>query len=132
MYDKCNPSPCGANADCNDGVCKCKNNFIGNPYMSCRPECTHNSDCAPNLACYNNKCYNPCTNLCGENASCDVYNHIPMCSCPPNSIGNAFFKCIPEKGIKTILKNSSKIESIQTSIIFNNYIHNFKFNCIFF
>lgn len=70
--------------------------------MSCRPECTHNSDCAPNLACINNKCINPCTNLCGQNASCEVYNHIPICSCPPNTIGNAFFSCIYEKGKKRI------------------------------
>lgn len=89
VYDKCNPSPCGSNADCNDGQCTCK----CNPYMSCRPECTHNSDCSQNLACSNNKCVNPCINLCGQNAVCEVYNHIPMCSCPSNTTGNAFFSC---------------------------------------
>lgn len=92
-YDKCNPSPCGANADCNDGQCTCKPNYFGNPYLSCRPECTTNSDCALNLACSNNKCINPCTNLCGQGALCEVYNHIPMCSCPSNTTGNAFFSC---------------------------------------
>lgn len=95
VYDKCQPSPCGANADCNDGVCTCGTNYFGNPYLSCRPECTINSDCAPHLTCVNNKCINPCNNLCGQGALCEVYNHIPMCSCPTNTTGNAFFSCSP-------------------------------------
>lgn len=93
VYDNCNPSPCGANTDCNNGICSCKKGYFGNPYLSCRPECTHNSDCALSLACVNNKCINPCVNLCGRNATCEVSNHIPICSCPLNTIGNAFFSC---------------------------------------
>lgn len=94
-YDECNPSPCGANADCNRGRCTCKPNYFGNPYISCRPECTTNADCPQNKACINTRCTDPCNNICGTNAICDVYNHIPMCSCPSNMTGNAFFACNP-------------------------------------
>lgn len=103
VYDKCNPSPCGANAVCNDGQCTCMPNFFGNPYLSCRPECTNNADCPQSATCVNNKCINPCTNLCGQGAVCEVYNHIPMCSCPSNTSGNAFFSCTPITG-KTNIK----------------------------
>lgn len=98
IYDKCNPSPCGANTECRDGICSCKPNYFGNPYMSCRPECSHSSECAFNLTCINNKCSDPCVNLCGQNALCEVYDHIPMCSCPSNMVGNAFFSCTPLTG----------------------------------
>lgn len=108
VYDKCDPSPCGANAACNDGVCTCIPNYFGNPYLSCRPECTNNADCATHLTCINNKCIDPCPNLCGQGANCDVYNHIPMCSCPTNTTGNSFFACTLIEG-NFVFDNTEKI-----------------------
>lgn len=93
--DPCDPSPCGANAQCNDGVCSCLPEFHGDPYRGCRPECTMNGECATHLACIRNKCQDPCPGLCGHSAICQVYNHIPTCSCPAAMTGNAFIQCQP-------------------------------------
>lgn len=93
----CVPSPCGANAICKEqngaGSCTCLPDYIGNPYEGCRPECTLNSDCAPNLACINNKCKNPCPGTCGQNAECQVINHLPSCTCIVGYTGDPFRYC---------------------------------------
>lgn len=93
----CEPSPCGPNAECIQrqgvGACKCINDYFGNPYEGCRPECTHSSDCAQNKACVNNKCTNPCVGICGQNAECDVINHVPSCTCIPGYVGDPFRAC---------------------------------------
>lgn len=96
--DPCDPSPCGANAICRDGVCSCTQNYFGDAYSGCRPECTLNTDCSPNKACINNRCIDPCPGTCGQNAKCDVNNHIPACSCPSGYTGDPFTLCriIPE------------------------------------
>lgn len=99
IRDLCNPSPCGSNALCSDGVCTCMPEFRGNPYAGCRPECVLNTDCSRDLACIRNKCTNPCPGVCASNADCNVINHIPMCSCPANMTGNAFSFCTPVRGI---------------------------------
>lgn len=101
--DPCDPSPCGANAVCRDGVCSCTQNYFGDAYSGCRPECTLNTDCSPNKACINNRCIDPCPGTCGQNAKCDVNNHIPACSCPSGYTGDPFTLCriIPDIG-KTI------------------------------
>jgi len=91
--DPCNPSPCGPNAQCRDGVCTCLPEYQGDPYVGCRPECVINSECPRNRACIRNKCQDPCPGTCGENAICDVVNHVPVCSCPPGMTGNAFIAC---------------------------------------
>ena len=93
--DTCNPSPCGANAQCNDGICSCLLEYQGDPYSGCRPECVLNSDCPRDKACLRNKCVDPCPGTCAPNAICNVINHIPMCSCPPGMEGNAFIQCRP-------------------------------------
>jgi hypothetical protein len=93
--DPCNPSPCGSNAQCSNGVCTCIPEYQGDPYQACRPECVLNTDCPRDKACVRNKCINPCPGTCGQNAICDVINHIPMCSCPQGMTGNAFANCIP-------------------------------------
>lgn len=54
-----------------------------------------NSECGLQLACIKNKCRDPCPELCGQNAVCNVYNHIPVCSCPSGMTGNAFTLCSP-------------------------------------
>jgi hypothetical protein len=93
--DPCNPSPCGPNAQCSNGICTCLPEYQGDPYTMCRPECVINNDCPRDKACFNNKCKNPCPGPCGQNAICDVINHISMCSCPPGMSGNAFVQCSP-------------------------------------
>lgn len=97
----CSPSPCGPNAICkeqkNAGACVCLPDHIGNPYEGCRPECVVNSDCATNLACIQNKCKNPCNNICGRNAICNVLNHAPSCQCLPGLIGSPYQNCYEDK-----------------------------------
>lgn len=91
--DPCNPSPCGPNAICNNGICTCLPEYSGNPYESCRPECIMNAECPRDKACIRNKCVDPCPGTCGQNARCDVINHIPSCSCPEGFTGDPFTFC---------------------------------------
>ncbi|ALC38116.1 CG9572, partial [Drosophila busckii] len=94
--DPC-PGTCGANAECqvisHSYVCECSQEYIGNPYEGCRPECIGNSECAANRACIRQKCADPCPGTCGQEAHCSVNNHIPICSCPAGYTGNAFVQC---------------------------------------
>lgn len=93
----CSPSPCGANAECREqngaGACVCLQDYIGNPYEGCRPECVLNSDCPYNKACLRSKCTDPCPGTCGQNANCQVVNHLPMCTCLPGYTGDPFRFC---------------------------------------
>nr|CAD7617395.1 unnamed protein product [Timema genevievae] len=93
----CIPSPCGANAICKEqngaGSCTCLQDYLGNPYEGCRPECVLNTDCASNRACIRNKCQNPCPGTCGQNADCQVVNHLPSCTCIPEYTGDPFRYC---------------------------------------
>lgn len=93
----CIPSPCGVNAECkeqnNVGSCTCLTGYFGNPNEACRPECLINSDCSSNLACYQNKCSDPCAGTCGINALCSVINHIPSCFCPDQYYGDPYTIC---------------------------------------
>lgn len=87
---------CGPNAVCNENkVCSCIDDYHGDPYIGCRPECILNSDCARDKACIRNKCTNSCSGICGQNALCEVFNHIPICQCPAGMSGNAFIACNP-------------------------------------
>lgn len=105
----CSPSPCGINAYCrekqNTAYCECLPNFRGNPYEGCQPECLTNTDCLKSQACVKTKCQDPCPGTCGVGAICTVSNHIPICSCPLPTIGDAFTICqvIPE-GILILYK----------------------------
>jgi len=93
VNDPCNPSPCGLNADCFAGECRCQNNYQGNPYEGCRPECTLSADCPRDKACMRNRCVDPCPGICGNNAMCEVMNHIPVCSCVQGYEGDPFVNC---------------------------------------
>lgn len=85
---------CGPNAICNHKEeCVCIENYNGDPYTGCRPECTLNAECSPSKACINNRCVDPCPGICGVNANCDVVNHIPSCSCPSKYVGDPFTSC---------------------------------------
>jgi len=93
----CSPTPCGSNAVCREqngaGSCTCLPDYVGNPYEGCRPECVLNTDCAPNRACIRNKCQDPCPGTCGQNADCQVVNHLPSCTCHPGYTGDPFKFC---------------------------------------
>lgn len=95
----CEPSYCGPNSICHvshsQAVCSCKQNFVGTP-PNCRPECVVSAECNPNLACIAQKCADPCPGTCGLHARCTVVNHNPICSCPPNTVGDPFVRCVQE------------------------------------
>lgn len=96
--DLCIPSPCGSNSECRvigeTPSCTCLDNFIGSPPY-CRPQCVSNSECAPQFACNNQQCEDPCVDLCGTAAVCRVVSHTPMCTCPEGFTGDPFTSCIP-------------------------------------
>ena len=103
----CIPSPCGSNAVCREqngaGSCVCLPDYVGNPYEGCRPECVLNTDCSSNRACIRNKCQDPCPGTCGQNADCQVVNHLPSCTCRPGYTGDPFRFCNilpPERKMK--------------------------------
>lgn len=111
VKNPCVPSPCGANAICQDigGVpsCSCLAGYIGNPPF-CRPECSINSECQSNLACIQEKCTDPCPGSCGAGAICNVQNHIPVCSCLEGYTGDPFSNCF----LKPLPRTSSTINKI--------------------
>lgn len=96
IINPCQPTPCGPNSLCkvlNDAPsCSCLPEFIGAP-PNCRPECISNGECADNLACINNKCKNPCGQICGANAECRVVSHTPNCVCLNGYSGDPFIQC---------------------------------------
>lgn len=99
----CDPSPCGINAYCHErfdtAICECIPNYRGNPYQGCQPECLVNTDCPKSQACIRTRCQDPCPGTCGVGAICTVSNHVPICSCPLPTIGDAFTLCqIPVEG----------------------------------
>lgn len=101
----CEPSPCGANAICqqrdNAGACICIDDYQGNPYEGCQPECVLSADCPTNKACVRNKCKDPCPGVCGVRAQCSVINHIPTCTCEPGYIGDPFTICTLQPEVDT-------------------------------
>lgn len=99
----CSPSPCGANAICQEGACSCIPEYYGDPYFGCKPECVLNSDCSRDKACIKNKCGDPCIGTCGSDAICEVFNHIPMCSCAIGYTGSPFHYCTKLQGIFKIV-----------------------------
>ena len=125
--DPCVPSPCGPYSQCrvvnNYAVCSCQKNFIGIP-PSCRPECMISADCPQNRACINNKCHDPCPNTCGIASLCQVINHNPVCSCPPNNTGDPFIRCfeIPSM-INVHLKNFYNILEFQELLLTKTHVY---------
>lgn len=95
---------CGPNSECKQDTCVCIPEYHGDPYIGCRPECVLSTDCAINKACIRNKCIDPCLQTCGQNAICNVFNHVPMCSCPYGTTGNALISCQTIKGMSAVVK----------------------------
>ena len=101
QQNPCDPNPCGPNSKCRqtpDGVaiCSCIEGYKGMP-PACQAECTINADCSLNKACINLKCIDPCPGTCGIGARCEVVNHNPICSCPPNHEGDPFLQCVERR-----------------------------------
>lgn len=103
----CQKNPCGMNAICREkngvGSCICQENYYGDPYVGCKPECVTNSDCTLDKACSSSlRCYNPCSehDICGIGAQCKVVRHNPVCICEPGLTGDPFVKCFVERSKK--------------------------------
>ncbi|XP_065224570.1 uncharacterized protein LOC135848566 [Planococcus citri] len=102
----CIPSPCGPNSECkqkdNRAICSCKKNQLDSP-STCRFECVFNSECPQNKACIGKKCQDPCAGngMCGKNTSttCEVENHVPICSCKPGLTGDPSIECVKEEDL---------------------------------
>lgn len=113
--DPCSPSPCGSNAICKKrngaGSCICMQNYYGDPYIGCRPECIQNTDCPTDKACFNTKCENPCVGTCSINAECRVINHVPVCSCVAGYMGDPLVNCYRKPEI------SKRSESILNYVV---------------
>lgn len=94
----CVPSPCGLNTECrvtgNRPVCSCFSGYVGDPNKACQPECVTNIDCKRTEACIDQKCRDPCVDVCGTNALCEVDNHNPICYCPKGMTGDPFRFCM--------------------------------------
>jgi len=60
-------------------------------------ECADSNDCAPNKACIDSRCVDPCSlpNVCGQYADCLPVNHVGVCSCQPGFTGNPHLGCVP-------------------------------------
>uniref|UniRef100_A0A2S2QFK9 Neurogenic locus notch 2 n=1 Tax=Sipha flava TaxID=143950 RepID=A0A2S2QFK9_9HEMI len=86
--DPCNPSPCGSNGQCR---------VIGKVASCVYPECIINQDCPRDKACFTQKCQDPCRDVCGLNAICQVVNHNAICSCPPGYYGEPKQQCIIQR-----------------------------------
>ena len=115
VYDPCDPNPCGSYSNPPRAVgdrcdCSCLPGMIGSP-PNCRPECSINPDCPTDKVCKQQKCTDPCPGLCGQNAYCQVRNHLPQCICNQGYIGNAFVSCyeqskfLPPKTLLSIIRS---------------------------
>ncbi|XP_065203544.1 neurogenic locus notch homolog protein 2-like [Planococcus citri] len=93
----CHPYRCGPNANCTIrkevAVCQCAAGFSGDPYTGCSRACEANKDCYEGSACIRHKCVDPCPGVCGDDAVCNVVNHLPVCSCHPEYTGDSFSVC---------------------------------------
>lgn len=125
--DPCQRAQCGSNTECRNGICTCIQGYFGDPYSGCRPECLLNTDCPKLQACSRNKCIDPCRDNCGENAICEVINHIAMCQCPPDRTGNAFIKCTPiqqqqQQQRSKIYSNDFMAEWLSKVVIYSTFL----------
>lgn len=118
VVDDCTNVRCGPNAECVSGQCQCLPEYHGDPYFNCRPECVFSTDCDPQKACVQRKCVDPCVGACGQNAICQVVNHIPMCSCNNGYTGNSFIICNPIRGNLTIPHDTFLISTYYNFVVF--------------
>ncbi|CAL4147453.1 unnamed protein product, partial [Meganyctiphanes norvegica] len=97
--DPCDANLCGPYAICASQVgafnCTCAPGYFGFP-PKCQPECVSHDDCPETLACDDRRCHDPCTGNYGDNAVCQVKNHIPKCSCTQLLTGDPHISCNPQ------------------------------------
>ncbi|XP_045134786.1 adhesive plaque matrix protein 2-like [Portunus trituberculatus] len=90
---------CGENAYCDvrnqRAVCRCPENYLGDPNSRCYTECTEHNHCNSNQACKDYRCIDPCVGTCGDGANCKTTNNQPVCSCPRSHTGDPFKHCRP-------------------------------------
>ncbi|XP_048505762.1 neurogenic locus notch homolog protein 1 isoform X2 [Athalia rosae] len=113
------PCKCGENANCevinHRPRCSCPTNWLGSPYVSCRPECTYHSDCPRSKpACLYQQCKNPCEGVCGVNANCELRDITPICSCPKDMTGDPFVSCRPFEPIDLCKPNPCGANAVCT------------------
>ena len=125
-------------------VCSCVDGYSGNPYQSCRvvveansqsplrppqilplnpgectacrPECVLNSDCSSSLACINQKCRDPCSGVCAQNAACKVNNHNPVCSCLQGYTGEPTRGCYAIAAVPT--RKNSLLHNLSSAYLY--------------
>lgn len=104
-------NPCAETASCvaqnHRASCECNKGLVGDPFTNCfrQPStdvgCRDDSECAPDHACINKKCQNPCfVEPCrGSNAECQVQYHRAVCTCPHAWAGDPHTRCYKRKNI---------------------------------
>ncbi|KAG7155062.1 Nidogen-like 1, partial [Homarus americanus] len=56
--------------------------------------CQNKDECPTDNSCVNHICYDVCgLGICGENSDCQIFNHRPVCSCPPGTTGTPTEGC---------------------------------------
>jgi len=123
------PNLCGPYSNCtivkNHVVCLCQHGYIGTP-PNCKPNCLISSECAPNKACINQRCTDPCSNLCAPNSQCKVINHKAICTCKPGFTGDPIKRCLKIKSKHQILRfcylNNSLLLLTPMLVLLVNYL----------
>ena len=113
----CNPSPCGENAICEEkygrAICHCEDNFYGDPWTKCHPECFRREHCSADQICVQMRCKDACSDTCGGGAECKVVKpHYVECTCPEGKTGDPYTEC-------TILAEDSTEEPLTNATITN-------------
>lgn len=109
----CELDSCAETAVCqgkrHQPVCSCRPGTNGNPYVECsalrdptikEPECRVDADCPSQLACFNQKCANPCakSDVCTPEQTCTVFDSLPLrtviCKCPIDMVTDATGRCV--------------------------------------
>lgn len=110
----CEHDTCADTAICtgrkHQPVCECPPGQTGNPNVACEtlrqplePECRSDQDCPSKLACFNNRCENPCakSNVCQSDQTCTVVDTLPvrtmMCRCPSDMVVDNSGRCVAIK-----------------------------------
>uniref|UniRef100_A0A1A9ZCQ3 EGF-like domain-containing protein n=1 Tax=Glossina pallidipes TaxID=7398 RepID=A0A1A9ZCQ3_GLOPL len=97
--DECSENPCHITARCENLPgsyrCVCPEDTVGDAFTkgcAAPKECYKHDDCSQTLACINDKCSNPCSEIaCGPNALClKSENHQAFCECPSGYLGDPF------------------------------------------
>lgn len=102
VLEPCNlPSKCKVipSAPVRTMICICPEGYISSGSGTCKPiesirtiGCIADSDCAPEKACVNSVCKNPCN--CGPHAECRIKDHKPVCTCEQGFEGNPEIECV--------------------------------------